>query len=50
MKDGGSAVVPNAELQGNVPAAVQTELDDLKAKIMAGGFEVPVDVSDPKAK
>ncbi|MRX34325.1 BMP family protein [Aminobacter sp. MDW-2] len=50
MKDGGSAVVPNADLQANVPAAVQTDLDALKARIMAGSFEVPVDVSDPKAK
>lgn len=48
MKDGGSVITPNPDLQAAVPEAVQAELEELKAKIMAGSFEVPLDVSDPK--
>jgi basic membrane lipoprotein Med (substrate-binding protein (PBP1-ABC) superfamily) len=49
MKDGGSAMAPYGELESKLPDNVRSDVEALKAKIMAGAFEVPVDVSDPKA-
>lgn len=49
MKDGGSTMAPYGELSAKLPENVRTDVDALKAKIMSGAFEVPVEVSDPKA-
>lgn len=49
MKDGGSSMAPYHDLEAKLPENVRAEVDDLKARIMSGAFEVPVDVSDPKA-
>jgi len=48
MKDGGSGMAVNPDLQAKIPADVQADIEDLKARIMAGSFDVPIDVSDPK--
>lgn len=47
MKDGGATIAPYGELEAKVPAGVRAEVEDLKAKILAGTFEVPIDASDP---
>ena len=49
MKDGGSSMAPYHDLEAKLPENVRAEVEDLKARIMSGAFEVPVDVSDPKA-
>ncbi|MBZ9727180.1 BMP family protein [Mesorhizobium sp. CO1-1-11] len=49
MKEGGSTTAPYHELEAKLPENVRAEVEELKAKIMAGTFEVPLDVSDPKA-
>jgi basic membrane lipoprotein Med (substrate-binding protein (PBP1-ABC) superfamily) len=49
MKDGGSAMAPYGDLESKLPQDVRGDVEALKAKIMAGSFEVPLDVSDPKA-
>jgi len=49
MKDGGSTIAPFGELESKLPKDVRGDVAALQAKIMAGAFEVPVDVSDPKA-
>ena len=49
MKDGGAAMAPYGELESKLPQDVRGDVEALKAKIMAGSFEVPLDVSDPKA-
>ena len=48
MKDGGSTIAPFGELESKLPKDVRGDVAALQAKIMAGAFEVPVDVSDPK--
>ncbi|MFU0507471.1 BMP family lipoprotein [Pseudaminobacter sp. NGMCC 1.201702] len=50
MKEGGAAMAPFHDLQAKVPEKVQAEVEEFKTKILAGSFEVPLDVSDPKAK
>ena len=49
MKDGGASMAPYRDLEARLPENIRIEVEDLKARIIAGSFEVPIDVSDPKA-
>lgn len=48
MKEGGSSMAPYHELESKIPETVRAEVDALKAKILDGSFEVPLDTADPK--
>lgn len=49
MQHGGSDMTPYHEFEAKLPEAVRSEVAALKAKIMSGQFEVPLDVSTPKS-
>lgn len=49
MAEGGSDIAPFHGLADRVPQEVQAELDTLRASIMDGSFEVPLDVSQPES-
>ncbi len=49
MQKGGAEMAPYHGLESRVPESVRAEVAALKAKILAGEFEVPLDVTEPKS-
>jgi nucleoside-binding protein len=45
MKEGGSDI---AYVKGAAPADAETAMEDVRAKIKSGAFEVPRDTAEPK--
>ncbi|AWC24524.1 BMP family protein [Aminobacter sp. P9b] len=48
MKDGGAGMAPYHGFEATLPQPVISEVEALKAKIISGEFQVPLDVSAPK--
>jgi len=49
MRKGGASLAPYYEFEDRIPAEIKAKVEDTKAKILSGEFDVTITDTEPKS-